>query len=105
MCLQHPTEPSISVSMQQMIIIIAVIIGFYYCPHINSLLKLDFMSYKQETVSLILKFHCSQKYFLCFCLSVVCMYVLLCVPAHELVENNAGCQSSPTVHHFSSLYL
>lgn len=63
MHLQHPTESGISVSTQQTVIIIVVIIVVCYCFHINSLSELDFMSYKQEIVSFILKFHCPQKAF------------------------------------------
>lgn len=48
MHLQHPTESGISVSTQQMVIIIVIIIVVCYCLHNNSLLELDFMSYKQE---------------------------------------------------------
>jgi hypothetical protein len=36
-----------------MVIIIAVIIIVYYCFHINSLLELNFMRYKQEIVSFL----------------------------------------------------
>lgn len=64
MHLQHPTESGISVSTQQTVIIIVIIIVVCYCLHNNSLLDLDFMSYKQEIVSFILKFHCPQKTFL-----------------------------------------